>query len=220
VKDSNDVPAAALGFSAHPDGLGSLWTNREYDPGRPSSGWMRTINLRNGNVGVGRDVRSPAERLVVGGNLRVLQDVIVDGDVRLSGSDCAEDFDVDPSGPLEPGTVMVIGAGETLTTCREPYDRRVAGVISGAGAYSPAIVLGRRARVAGRMPLALTGRVYCKVDAGFGPISVGDLLTTSSTPGHAMAARDSGRAFGAVLGKALRSLAEGQGVIPVLVTLH
>ena len=70
------------------------------------------------------------------------------------------------------------------------------------------------------MPLALTGKVYCKADASFAPIAVGDLLTTSPTPGHAMKAHEPGRAFGAILGKALRPLPEGQGLIPVLVTLH
>jgi hypothetical protein len=53
------------------------------------------------------------------------------------------------------------------------------------------------------MPLALTGKVYCKADAQYAPIEVGDLLTTSSTAGHAMKATDHDRAFGAVLGKAL-----------------
>lgn len=220
VRDSANVPASALGFSAHANGLGSVWTNHQYDPGQPTSGWKRTVNFRNGNVGIGRDVQSPAERLVVDGNLKVLHDVIVNGDVKLSGSDCAEAFDIDSSVQLEPGTVMVIGTGETLRACQEAYDRRVAGVISGAGGYSPAIVLGSRPGVAGRLPLALTGRVYCKADARYGPIGVGDLLTTSSTPGHAMAARDREKAFGAVLGKALSSLQEGQGLIPVLVTLH
>jgi len=49
---------------------------------------------------------------------------------------------------------------------------------------------------------------------------VGDLLTTSPTPGHAMRADDPGRAFGAVLGKALRPLADGQGLVPILVALQ
>jgi hypothetical protein len=43
---------------------------------------------------------------------------------------------------------------------------------------------------------------------------------TSPTPGHAMKARDPLKAFGAGLGKALRPLAEGQGLIPILVSLH
>jgi hypothetical protein len=70
------------------------------------------------------------------------------------------------------------------------------------------------------MPLALNGKVFCKADAVYAPIAVGDLLTTSSTRGHAMKASDATRAFGAVIGKALQPLAEGQGLIPMLVTLH
>jgi hypothetical protein len=52
------------------------------------------------------------------------------------------------------------------------------------------------------------------------PIEVGDLLTTSSCSGHAMKASDPFRAFGAVIGKALRPLASGRGKIPVLVALQ
>jgi len=48
-------------------------------------------------------------------------------------------------------------------------------------------------------------------------VEVGDMLTTSSTPGHAMKALDSARAFGSVIGKALRPLQKGQGLIPVLI---
>ena len=71
-----------------------------------------------------------------------------------------------------------------------------------------------------RKPIALLGKVFCKVDASFEPVRVGDLLTTSSTPGHAMKAVDPATAFGAVIGKALRPLKEGQGLIPILVTLQ
>jgi hypothetical protein len=64
------------------------------------------------------------------------------------------------------------------------------------------------------------GKVYCKVDASKVPIVIGDLLTTSSTPGHAMKAVDPGQAFGAVIGKALRPLAGGRGLVPILVALQ
>ena len=47
-----------------------------------------------------------------------------------------------------------------------------------------------------------------------------DLLTTSASPGHAMKASEPLRAFGAVIGKALRPLAEGQGLIPILIALQ
>ena len=68
--------------------------------------------------------------------------------------------------------------------------------------------------------MALIGKVHCKVDARYSPIEVGDLLTTSPTPGHAMRATDPLKAFGAVLGKALHGLARGQGLLPILVSLQ
>ena len=67
-------------------------------------------------------------------------------------------------------------------------------------------------------PVALSGTVPCKVDAGFGPISPGDLLTTSPTPGHAM--RSSEATPGTIVGKALEELETGTGVIRVLVMMH
>jgi hypothetical protein len=64
------------------------------------------------------------------------------------------------------------------------------------------------------------GRVYCKVDASYCPIEVGDMLTTSATSGYAMRASDPARAFGAVMGKALASVNHGRDLIPILVTLQ
>jgi hypothetical protein len=57
-----------------------------------------------------------------------------------------------------------------------------------------------------------------RVDASYGSILPGDLLVSSPTPGHAMRAADP--APGTIIGKALGSLEEGQGSIPVLITLH
>jgi hypothetical protein len=82
------------------------------------------------------------------------------------------------------------------------------------------LILGRQQSHPARMPIALMGRVYCKVDAECAPVAVGDLLTTSATPGHAMKAADPVRAFGSVIGKALRSLKAGRGLIPILVALQ
>jgi hypothetical protein len=96
----------------------------------------------------------------------------------------------------------------------------VAGVISGAGSYKPGLILDKQVTSRNRQPVALLGKVFCKVDAQFGSIAIGDLLTTSSTSGHAMGIRDPFMAFGAVIGKALRPLAEGQGMIPILVALQ
>jgi len=147
-------------------------------------------------------------------------DVEVTGDLRLANADCAEDFDVSEVTPVEPGTVMVLGDGEVLLPSQAAYDQRVAGVISGAGSYRPGIVLDRHDSRRRRLPVALLGKVYCKVDAQFGAIAVGDPLTTSETPGHAMRAGDPTKAFGAVIGKALRPHTDGQGLIPILIALQ
>jgi hypothetical protein len=138
------------------------------------------------------------------------------------GSDCAEDFDVAPSAstPIEPGTVMVLADNGVLQPSGTAYDKKVAGVLSGAGDYRPGLILGRCKSSRERMPLALVGKVYCKADARYGPIEIGDLLTTSPTEGHAMKASDRERAFGAVIGKALRPLRDGQALVPILIALQ
>jgi hypothetical protein len=147
-------------------------------------------------------------------------DVKVFGDVQLVGGDCAEDFDIAGTDAVAPGTVMVINTEGNLQPSEQAYDRKVAGVISGAGGYRPGVVLDRQAPANNRTPIALVGKVYCKADAEYGPIEVGDLLTSSPTQGHAMKASDPAHAFGAVIGKALGPLKAGQGLIPILIALQ
>jgi hypothetical protein len=84
------------------------------------------------------------------------------------------------------------------------------------GFYKPGLILDKQESSNNRMPIALMG----KVDAQYGAIEVGDLLTTSSTPGHAIKTCDPLKAFGAVIGKALRPLTEGQRLIPILIALQ
>lgn len=143
------------------------------------------------------------------------------GDIRLRGADCAEDFDARDIESVEPGTVMVATEGGRLQQSFRAYDKRVIGVVSGAGNYQPGIVLGQQNEPSvNRLPIALMGRVYCKVDADQAAIEVGDLLTTSPTQGHAMKVLDPIKAFGTVIGKALGALDAGKGLIPVLVALQ
>jgi hypothetical protein len=74
------------------------------------------------------------------------------------------------------------------------------------------------AELYGEIPVAVVGIVPCKVTSEGGPIRPGDLLVTSSTPGHAM--RDLDPKVGTVLGKALEPLLGASGTIRVLVTLQ
>ncbi|WKJ90065.1 hypothetical protein QZJ86_18960 [Methylomonas montana] len=166
----------------------------------------------NGNVGIG--TTAPTERLEVNGSIKV------SGDILLANADCAEDFNIGTDVAIEPGTVMVVGAEGALFPCLQAYDKRVAGVVSGAGDYKPGIVLDKQQSASNRQPIALLGKVYCKVDAQYGAIEIGDSLTTSPTPGHAMKVGEPLAALGAMLGKALSPLKEGQGLIPVLIALQ
>lgn len=68
--------------------------------------------------------------------------------------------------------------------------------------------------------VTLGAYAWCKVDADIAPIAPGDLLTTSPTKGHAQKVLDRREAIGAIIGKALSGLEQGQGKIPVIVTLQ
>ncbi|MGH9935561.1 MAG: hypothetical protein ACREAM_04895 [Blastocatellia bacterium] len=147
------------------------------------------------------------------------------------GADFAENFDVNvaPAGneeltpKVEAGMVVSLDPASPgkLQLSARAYDRRVAGIISGAGGVKPGMVMSQEGTLAdGKYPVALSGRVYCWVDASQGAIEPGDLLTTSATPGHAMKATDAAKAHGAIIGKAMTSLKEGKGLALVLVSLQ
>ena len=64
------------------------------------------------------------------------------GDIILKNADAAEDFDVVGEG-VGPGSVLVIDDEGKLRASEHAYDRRVAGVVSGAGSLRPGLILGR-----------------------------------------------------------------------------
>jgi hypothetical protein len=136
------------------------------------------------------------------------------------GLDYAEGFDVSDRTGISPGTVLVIDPEHPgkLAVSNRPYDRKVAGIVTGANGLGSAVRLGP-----GQFDydVALAGRVYCNVDATYGEVAPGDLLTTSPTPGCAMVVSDHAKAVGAILGKAMEALPEGEkGQILVLVSLQ
>jgi hypothetical protein len=115
---------------------------------------------------------------------------------------------------------MTIDKTGKLCVSNKPYDKKVIGVVSGAGSYSPGLILDKQRTHKNRAPIALLGKVYCKLDANVSSIEQGDLLTTSDIPGHAMKAIDPLKSFGAVIGKALQPIKKGKDLIPILVTLQ
>jgi len=84
------------------------------------------------------------------------------GDVSLGGADCAEEFDVTVSAQIDAGTVMVLEKSGSLQMSEQAYDRRVAGVVSGAGSFRPALILDRRKSSDCRVPVALVGKCFAK----------------------------------------------------------
>jgi hypothetical protein len=140
--------------------------------------------------------------------------------------DLAEITLVNVEDMLEQGDVVVIDKEDGLRVTRstQPYDTSVYGIVSSydqasmiIGGYGgPEAVMDE----ADKLPIALIGRVKAKVSAENGAIQVGDLLTTSTTPGHLMRCNDVPRHAGGIAGKALEGLPHGKGTILVLVTLQ
>jgi len=139
------------------------------------------------------------------------------------GGDLAEPFQIVASIPVEPGLVVAIHPSRPgqLRIADQPYDRTVAGIVSGANGLATGLALRDATTMNENSPLvAMSGRVYCWADAINGPIQPGDLLTSSATPGHAMKVTDHARAQGAVIGKAMSVLEHGTGLVLVLISLQ
>ena len=140
------------------------------------SGYLR---LYKGDGSVGLTLEGDAS-----GNGKVTTQVLE----ITGGADLSENFDIQTP-DAQPGMIVSIDRahpGELAVSARA-YDRTVAGVVSGAGGVRPGMLMGQRnSKADGKHPVALTGRVYCFVDASTGAIEPGDLITTSATPGHGM----------------------------------
>jgi hypothetical protein len=138
------------------------------------------------------------------------------------GADIAEPFPMSSSDGLLPGSVVIIDEDNPgqLTLSNVAHDRRVAGIVSGAGGVNPGLTLSQQDVMDGNQNIALSGRVYALATATNGSIMPGDLLTTSDIPGHAMKVSDFDRGHGTVIGKAMSSLEEGNGLVLVLVNLQ
>jgi hypothetical protein len=198
--------------------------------------WSR-MEFANGNgqwnVGTSRGYNGDQlyfNRQGVSGNALALQpsgDATFSGNVSVctlsirGGCDLAEPFaTTEPE--IEKGAVVVIDRehpGQLKLSTHE-YDTRVAGVVSGANGINPGIAMHQENVLEGGQNVALSGRVYVQVDASNGAIEAGDLLTTSATAGCAMKVTDHARAQGAIIGKAMSTLAEGKGMVLVLVSLQ
>jgi hypothetical protein len=183
---------AASGSHAHI----SLWDGVSADP---------TIQINSDWGGSGRS--------------RIVTDVLqING-----GSDLSENFNIE-SEDLQPIPGMVVSISEekigSLEIARAAFDKKVAGIISGANGVDTGMLMGQKGSLAdGDFPVALTGRVYVYANNEAGEIVPGDMLTTSYQPGYAMKVTDHSRAQGAIIGKAMSKIDEN-GFVLVLVNLQ
>jgi hypothetical protein len=187
--------------------------------------------IYSGNVGLG--INTPSEKLHIGGNLRIDNgSIILTADppdvpeqplyhetsttiVGIIGSDLAEKFVTIEEVGIGDCLVMADDQPLKLQKSRQPYDKRVIGVVSAA----PAVVLeGTQQKYLPQPfhfqqgttpPVALNGRALAKVSIENGPIAIGDILTTASQPGHIMKADNPQKARGAIVGKALQPFSGG-----------
>jgi hypothetical protein len=199
----------------------------------------------NGNVGIG--TTTPTFLLDVNGSFRCTSitvtnfatkaGYVVDQFVNARG-DSFEQGDVVVLGDVEPSLKWAVEEVPIpeVDLATDAYDTRVCGIVAQTrsrieeSSGEPSVVVLTPEELAEIDPnkvepgqigtfVTLGAFANCKVDADIAPIAIGDLLTTSPTPGHAQKA-DPKKAVGAILGKAMGGLDKGKGRIPVLVLLH
>jgi len=141
--------------------------------------------------------------------------VFADGPYSGAGADFAELLPAKEG--LEPGDVLVVDDAGQMTRSTEAAQENVVGVYS----TQPGFLGGadENGNNAGKVPLAVIGVVPVKVTGENGAIKPGNLLVTSSTPGHAMKA-GADRRVGTIIGKALTPFNGSSGVIQMLVVLQ
>jgi len=129
----------------------------------------------------------------------------------------AELFEVNETEYVSPGDILVVHetGNSVLAKSKKSYSKAAIGIVSG----NPIIIINNSGKEEKIYPVALSGKVLCKVDARTSPINPGDLIVTSDTAGCGMAGKiDSFEKIGTVIGKALNGLSDGIDLIPVFVT--
>lgn len=237
------VEAQDLEYDFHPDSMvisrdgdtilhtadSRLLTQVSFRVRHPDDDAYLTINRRlNGANTPGIELTNAAGDPVI----RLLTDAGGTGDARIvtdeilinGGSDLAELFEItNHDTEVEAGYLVSLDPTSPgkLKVSSEPYDKKVAGVVSGANGIKPGILMGQEDTMAsGDDLVTLSGRTYVSANTTNGPIKIGDMITSSSVAGEAMRASNKKKSRGAVIGKAMTELVDGEGFILVLVNLQ
>jgi len=98
-----------------------------------------------------------------------------------------------------PGTVVEFGGDKEITITKQGHSTAVAGIIS----TNPSYLMNSTQAGEHVLPVALTGRVPCRVQ---GPVRKGDVLVSSSTPGVAQRIGMNWQP-GCIIGKSMENIA-------------
>jgi hypothetical protein len=145
---STSSGAAVYGRSQVSDGVHgeSYGTNMSAVAGIHNSGGNGVYGKSIGNAGF------------FDGNVIVNGQVTVSQDIVFTGGDCAEQFDSMGGAIIEPGTLLIIDPCGALKESEGAYDKKVVGVVAGAGHYRPAMVLDNVPSETTRVVVSLMGR--------------------------------------------------------------
>lgn len=140
--------------------------------------------------------------------------------LEVRGADIVEKFQSKET--LEAGILVTIDENDihNYKTTNKAYQKGIVGIVSGANGVKHGMLLEQNDALAGNTKVAIAGRVYVKATAQNGAIKAGDMLTSSDKVGYAMKSTNRRKAYGSVIGKALTSLASGEGYVLVLVGLQ
>ncbi|MFZ5786568.1 MAG: beta strand repeat-containing protein, partial [Acidobacteriota bacterium] len=208
---------SSVGFAVHGEGSGNGLSNAAVRAEATGSGGIAlyATNSSDDATIVGTNNGSGHIVKLYGGPTSDLRFTVQNnGNVRADGTFASPAADFAEMLPgrdgLEPGDVLAIGADGRLMRSVEAYQASVLGVYSTRPAFLGGSGIDEDA--GGLVPLAVVGVVPVKASAENGAIRPGDMLVSSTIPGHAMragAAVPNGRG----IGKALGNLESGTGVI-------
>ena len=135
-----------------------------------------SLTVSTGNITGGNIVNANGNGIGNIGSSTVYFNTVFAKATSAQYADLAEMYVADADYP--PGTVVDFGGVEEITQTLAPSSTAVAGVIS----TNPSYIMNSGQQGKHVLPVALTGRVPCRVQ---GPVSKGDVLVSSTLPGVA-----------------------------------
>ena len=153
-----------------------------------------SLTVSTGNVSAGNIVNNNANGVGNIGSATTYFNTVFAKATSAQYADLAENYEADAD--YTPGTVVVFGGLKEITVTSNSHNTAVAGVIS----TNPSYLMNADQSGEWILPVALTGRVPCRVQ---GPVNKGTVLVTGDIPGTAIALDKAKFEPGCVVGKSL-----------------